>query len=1270
MKLHLPKKLRIAIFSCLAVASGIATTVGTGFVVGGSVAIAFVAAHAQAETNDLPSNVTGDDAALDLTQPGSPGDETGNDVSGNSVTPDVINSASTEFNDGAPLMLAGGVTLLQEAYSNPPLTINERQSGSCEYTDYESISFEDIDAGYASGGAIDGGSFSTITLSGNESVTFSGNTATSGGAIYGDEFSTITLRDNGSVTFSGNTVSGSDYASGGAIYTYGDLNIRNNDSVLFEKNAEIADGSYRLRSIYATGSGGIISFSAGEGKSIEFRDSIYIGSGSTVNFNEDYTDSEGIVHRQTGDIIFTGATTEADLLAVKGSAGTAVEIANSRTSLVNAVTNLYGGRLRVEDGAIYEGQGINVIEGSGATVLLKDATLAHSGYELTFNSGTTLELIGDNTISGDIYLQSGSNVVFNLSENPGITTHNGSLSMADDVNVYINLGNMPELDRGEETSLKLLKNSTGSVEWSGEGYTVQNMPTGWLKDLKWENGYLTLSIKAGINGALWTNESGDSKWNCTSRNWQEGSWYFGFIQEADVTLGSIGAGTITLEGDIVTNNLTVTDGSRYVLKFADNATLSVNGNLLVDHGSSLTIESDLTAESVSLASGGTLTVDGTLTASEVQMSGAVNVLQAGAFGAQSMNFVLDREALESLGVGYRESGLIAQADATPGSGFTVTLNGGTEAVQAAAYKYTISTRNGAVLLTADYAHAGLQTWYRGGWVGDSQWTDYYVAGYDAVNGVETVDLYGDTVEGANLYIAYEDVEGTSSIVTNGTLEFEYVDMGGGQFELGQDTTLITDELYGKGETLVMHEGSTLETPKLTLGTLVMDGGEVTLKKASINTMSGTVGTLNIDQRGSVTVKSDVTLTGLNNEGTLNLGKNNLTVNALVDVGGNVTAGEVQVLCRGSRMAEFDALVADKVTVVNSINTGRYTDDISVGDGSAIGELVAETLEVREGTVTLGRSSGSTDISLLNLDLQEDATLVLNQRTSLAVTEELTATEGATVKLNNGAGISYGGLSVSNRNSATATTVNAYELAEGEFSSLSNAHVGVNSSEDTTISWKLTDSSLQNLGSGTLTVDNADNTLTDIYATGGDVVVLNVESLELQQLELAAGMSLSAYVENVQHPDYEARVSVSDKVMLGAGATLNVDLVIERGATLELGGTVSMGSDLHLYSNTTLSGSMLTTIQTAETGSRIELFTGIDSLYFNGVKQEQITLNDRLMAETYFANLSNELNRFYYLTYDNSVEGEGVLSIEIIPEPTTATLSLLALAALAMRRRRK
>ncbi len=303
--------------------------------------------------------------------------------------------------------------------------------GTISLSDNESVEFSGNMA--SDGGAIYGGVNSTITLNGNEGVTFSGNTASSsGGAIYGR---TITLSSNGSVKFSGNKAS-----DGSAIYAYGNLSIRNNDSVLFEKNGN----TYRLRSIYAGGSGDVISLSAAEGGNIEFRDSVYIASSYTVELNADYSDADGVVHKQTGDIIFTGAYTEQHLNelladAEAGRTATADEILNSRTTVLYAMTNLYGGRLCVEDGAVYKGYGITTYEDSIATIRVKDAVLDHAGYDITLGSGSTLELEGGNTISASqLVMQEGSNLHFVLcEEDTPVTalTLNGALQLNGVVNL-------------------------------------------------------------------------------------------------------------------------------------------------------------------------------------------------------------------------------------------------------------------------------------------------------------------------------------------------------------------------------------------------------------------------------------------------------------------------------------------------------------------------------------------------------------------------------------------------------------------------------------------------------------------------------------------------------------------------------------------------------------------------------------------------------------------------------------------------------------------
>lgn len=331
------------------------------------------------------------------------------------------NNGSVEFigntASSAPSASYGGAI-----YGGGTITLNNNGS----------VKFIGNTASY-SGGAICG--WGDITLSNNDCVMFSGNTVSGsgdeirGGAIYRGSDSTVMLSNNGKVSFIENTASGYQ-ASGGAIYTSGSLHIRNNDSVEFSGNVEKEGSAYRLRSVYVSGgSDDVLNISAAAGKSVTFYDTIYVGSGTTVNLNADYEDAEGNIIEQKGDIIFTGATTVADLYKAKGNvAGTAMEILNSRTTEVRTMTNLYGGRLRMEDGAIYQGYGITVHEGSVATVLVKDATLSHSGYDLIFNAGTTLELVGDSQLAGNLMMLTGS--ILSLDSTMNL---NGSLTLGNEV---------------------------------------------------------------------------------------------------------------------------------------------------------------------------------------------------------------------------------------------------------------------------------------------------------------------------------------------------------------------------------------------------------------------------------------------------------------------------------------------------------------------------------------------------------------------------------------------------------------------------------------------------------------------------------------------------------------------------------------------------------------------------------------------------------------------------------------------------------------------
>ena len=254
------------------------------------------------------------------------------------------------------------------------------------------------------GGAI----YSTgaISICNNDEIRFIDNEASDGGAICSRQGEDIVISDNGLVVFSGNTT-----GNIGAISTYGPLYIQNNDSALFEKNLQSRPDDFRLLSVQAFS----LTLSAAAGRSIVFHDSIMVTG--NMNLNSSYITHDELTLNQSGDIVFSGAYTEQhlnELLTKKQEkrVARASEILASRTSEIYAMTNLHGGRLRVEDGAIYQGYGITAHDDSASTVRVKDAELSHVGYELEFNAGTTLEVAGESTIRGQVNLKEGS--VFKL----------------------------------------------------------------------------------------------------------------------------------------------------------------------------------------------------------------------------------------------------------------------------------------------------------------------------------------------------------------------------------------------------------------------------------------------------------------------------------------------------------------------------------------------------------------------------------------------------------------------------------------------------------------------------------------------------------------------------------------------------------------------------------------------------------------------------------------------------------------------------------------
>ena len=456
-------------------------------------------------------------------------------------------------------------------YANSSISLNANDS--VEFTGNSAISGYNSDEAYASGGAVHGSG--DICLSNNRSVTFSDNKVT---VIPGAESSTIA-------------------AKGGAIYASGNLSITGNGTVLFQKNAEIENGSYRLRSIYADGSGKTVSLSAAAGMSIEFRDSVYIAGGTTVNFNESESDEYGEMLRHEGDICFTGAYVESDLYDVKeGVFGTQEEIDNSRTSQVLALTQLYGGRLRVEDGAIYSGYGISAASGSDSTVRVKDATLDHAGYDMTFDEGTTLELAGTNTLKGELLMQGGSRLSFDNNVKLDATFVHGNVSFSDSLTL--------SLSGAENCENNILMYVLGDISgWDDAELTMAT--SGYsLSDVTWVRNCLVLNYNAAtfapyVRGDIsYVGKEGES-----NRITEPLSLYFynnvlfDYLPVKDDYTGNPYGGAVSSEGNIsirlngivtfsnntVTHDLATRGGAIYGtnIKLCDNGELIIRSNRVI-----------------------------------------------------------------------------------------------------------------------------------------------------------------------------------------------------------------------------------------------------------------------------------------------------------------------------------------------------------------------------------------------------------------------------------------------------------------------------------------------------------------------------------------------------------------------------------------------------------------------------------------------------------------------------------------------------------------
>ncbi len=241
------------------------------------------------------------------------------------------------------------------------------------------------------------------------------------------------------------------------------------------------------------------------------------------------------------------------------------------------------------------------------------------------------------------------------------------------------------------------------------------------------------------------------------------------------------------------------------------------------------------------------------------------------------------------------------------------------------------------------------------------------------------------------------------------------------------------------------------------------------------------------------------------------------------------------------------------------------------------------------------------------------------------------------------------------------------------------------------------------GSGTIVMSEYETTASltgsmkdfsgSVEVLRGTLNLMNIDDaakLNVADVTIAANGVLGVYKGETAAEANEGVLTITGdhKLTAGKDARLNADLVmgggVEATAVLDVSanlgdGGLDMGSTVTLNPGSVLlSAADMDAIGELGFMGKYDLFNGVDRLSVDGTTDflPELGLSAPwVKASDVFANPELSAEKDYYLFYSGVNRGGvggnvGTVYLMQIPEPTTGTLSLLALAALAARRRRK
>ncbi|MGN0811092.1 MAG: beta strand repeat-containing protein [Akkermansia muciniphila] len=537
---------------------------------------------------------------------------------------------------------------------------------------------------------------------------------------------------------------------------------------------------------------------------------------------------------------------------------------------------------------------------------------------------------------------------------------------------------------------------------------------------------------------------------------------------------------------------------------------------------------------------------------------------------------------------------------------------------------------------------------------------------DGIRGTFTSDTTTYLIAGASDEISWSTVQeaGCDSV------EFS---TGGIEFSAGGKLTTASTDIVNSSAIEVQNgvTGSRLSGS----GTYVLESGSTDIKVDSLTNWTGTVaisgnhtglnlGDSKLGNTGSTILINNVSASLV--DATVNA---NVKLDSSGDDGLMITGTGATVTFKGN-------VTGDK-TAINIINrasgttlnfAGEENKAVQIIDesGSAISfsgkatDISTSIVSQMANTVTSVSFDNTAAVSMSG-DILNDKWLSQNAKGDLSVNlnENTKVTFSGTVHANT--------LNVASGAEASFTKATSLDkvVGSGTFSSTVAQGITLGTATDS----KFT-GSIKALGGAVIQAafagtDAQEGSLAKIDATAGSVNLLNTSSVTVTDMVIGAGQTVGVYRGDTTTAatGNEGALTVTNLTVTssegseGGAATLNANLNLT-GTTLTLNGVLTLGSELTLGSGNTLKGVDWSTLTN---GQSITLIEGVDSIAggYTGL----------ITAGNVFSNVTDTSTMHYSLVYSDQAQTL-TLQASNVPEPTTATLSLLALMGLAARRRRK